>query len=358
MRKKDDLGFFEKIKLKISDLFYSVSVGIHNIFSGKNKKAKKVGSVSGEVGLADEKYLRSDKKKFRRRELLCIWSVLIIPLINLAIFWVYGTIQSFPIAFETYDIDGAIKGYDFTNFTYLFHSFTEPNSLFLQSIINNLSYWSLGFFVMTPISFITGFFLYKKIWGYRIFRYIFFFPSLMSSVVIAIFFKNLVGPNGQVQYIIEKLGGPEGILLLGETRFAMPTMLFYKFYTGLTGGLIYWLAAFARIPEEIVEAGKLDGLTFVKEFIYIAFPITWPFLATMLMLNFTSILKTNGATLLLTQGAYGTYDLGYYEYILTVSGSKADQALSGAMGLLKGLVVLPFTLVINHFVNKIEAVEF
>lgn len=298
------------------------------------------------------------KRKNRIKELLCIWSILILPLIDLCIFWVYGTIQSIPIAFEVYDTYGNVIRYGLDNFIYVFNTIKTPGNLFVESLLNNLKYWGLNFFILTPISFVMGYFLYKKVWGYKIFRYVFFFPSLLSSVIISIFFKNMVGPQGQIQFFIEKLFGESGVLLLCDSRFAMWTMLFYFAYCSLTGNLIYWLSAFSRIPDEIIEAAHLDGLNIIQEFIYIVFPITWPFLATMLMLMFTGILTTNGAALLLTNGAYGTYDLGYYEYVLTVSGTKSDQAISGVIGLLKGIVVLPFTLLINHFVSKIEPVRY
>ena len=298
------------------------------------------------------------KKRNRFKELLCIWSILILPLIDLCIFWVYGTIQSIPIAFEVYDTYGNVIRYGFDNFKYVFESMRTPGNLFTEALVNNLKYWFLNIAILTPISFIFGYFLYKKIWCYKIFRYVFFFPSLLSAVIISIFFKNLVGPQGQMQFLIEKLFGTKDVLLLSDSRYAMKTMLFYFAYCHLTGNLIYWLSAFSRIPDEVIEAAHLDGLNIVQEFIYIVFPITWPFLATMLMLMFTGILTTNGATLLLTQGAYGTYDLGYFEYVKTVSGTKSDQAISGVIGLLKGVIVLPFTLLINHFVNKIEPVRY
>ena len=61
------------------------------------------------------------EKKIRRiKELCCIWSILIIPLIMLAIFWVYGTIQSIPIAFEHRNARPGEIAYDFYNFEYLF----------------------------------------------------------------------------------------------------------------------------------------------------------------------------------------------------------------------------------------------
>lgn len=296
-------------------------------------------------------------RRAKMKEWLCIWSFLIIPLINLCIFWVYGTIQSFPIAFEHRFTDNTIK-YDFSNFDYLIKTLSEPGNIFGQAIVNTLIYWLLGFLVLMPFGFLMAFFLYKKIFGFKFFRFVFFFPSIISSVIIAAFFKYIFGPGGQMPYLWEKIFGIENVMFFADSNYAFKTLLFYNLYHGLTGQLLYWLAAYVRIPEEIVEAGKLDGLSALKEFIYIAFPLTLPFFSTMMLLNFTGILNAGGPALLLTGGAYGTYDLPYYLYKYTVSGKLNDQGIAGAVGLVKGLIVLPVALIINKFVNKIEPVQY
>ena len=139
---------------------------------------------------------------------------------------------------------------------------------------------------------------------------------------------------------------------------AFSTLIFYNIYTGLTGFLLYWLAAYARLPEEIMEAGRIDGLTSLGEFWHIAIPLILPFYATMAMLSVTGILDAGGAALLLTGGAYGTYDISFYLYKYTVSGTLNDQGISGAVGLIKGAMVLPIALIVNRLVNKVETVEY
>ena len=301
------------------------------------------------------------KKKQRTKELLCIWSFLIIPLINLCIFWVYGTIQSFPIAFEQRFNDGTIK-YNFSNFQTIINSFSEPNNLIGQALKNTLIYWAIGFFFIMPVGFLIAFFLYKKIAGYKLFRVVFFFPSIVSSVIIASFFRYIFGDDGQMQWLWEVLFKKEDILFLANSDYALGTLIFYNVYTGLTGFMLYWLSAYARLPEEILEAGRIDGLTTLGEFWYIAMPLILPFYATMALLNVTGILDAGSATLLLTGGAYQTYDLPYYLYEFTTGKNASptlnDQALAGAVGLLKGLLVLPIALIVNSFVNKIETVEY
>lgn len=297
------------------------------------------------------------KRQQKIKEGFCIWSILIIPIITLCVFWVYGTIQSIPIAFEQTFEDESVT-YNFSNFKLVFDYFKEPGSPLLEALRNTLIYWSIGFFVMMPVCFLMAFFLYKKIRGYKFFRLVFFFPSIISSVIIAAFFKYIFGPDGQMQLIWEIVFGEEGVLFWANSKYAFPTMIFYNIYTGLTGLLLYWLSAYARLPEEIMEAGRLDGLSELGEFRHIALPLILPFYATMALLNISGILDASGAALLLTGGAYGTNDLAFYLYELTVPGEKNNPGLAGAVGLLKGLIVLPIALTVNKFVNKIETVEY
>ena len=161
-----------------------------------------------------------------------------------------------------------------------------------------------------------------------------------------------------MQFIWEKFFGIEDVMFFADSTYAMGTMIFYNIYTGLTGFLLYWLSAYARLPEEIMEAGRIDGLTTLGEFWYIAMPLILPFYATMALLNITGILGAGGPALLLTGGAYGTHDLPFYEYKYTVSGTLNDQGLAGAVGLMKGVLVLPIALTINKLVSKIETVEY
>lgn len=299
---------------------------------------------------------KRQKKIAHIKRTLCIWSVLIIPLINLFIFWVVGTLESIPIAFEYYPETGG-KEYTLWNFTYLWESMKEPGSIFMNALTNTLKYWAVGWFIIMPFSYFTAFFIHKKMPGYKFFRYVFYMPALISSVIISSMFMYMVAPGGLVPTIAEKFFNIEGLMLLETSETAFGTLIFYQLWTGLVGQLIYWIASYSRIPEEVSEAARLDGVSLLGEFWYIAYPITKGFFWTMQLLNFTGILTAGGAALLLTNGNYGTYDLGFFEYTLTISGSKQSEAIAGAVGLLKGVVILPLALLINSLIKKIDVVE-
>lgn len=338
-----ELTFLEKIKKKIGDFWYDTKVDFHELFHNPNKPKK-------ETNILKEK----NKKKWM--DLIFVWSVLFIPIILTLIFYVYGTAISIPIAFEQYSQTGEIS-YGFRNFKFIINAFQTGDILY-EALFNTFKYFFFGLLVQTPLQYLVSYFLYKKIRWDGFFRYVFFIPSMVSSVIISSLFIYLIGPDGPVQIFIGKAIGNPNLLLLRNSSTALGTMLFYNLWVGLAGGMVMNLAAFTRIPLEVIEAGVLDGVNFWKEIRYLIFPMTWPFFGTIFMLQCIGIFGAGGPALLLTGGAYGTYDISYYVYELTVSGSKSSQAVSGAIGLLQGGLTLPLALLIRRLVNKIEPVEF
>ena len=175
----------------------------------------------------------------------------------------------------------------------------------------------------------------------------------------------------------EDLGDKKFDIVIIATKYAhmaecAKTMLPYVAENGLVVGMQNGLLT--EELGEIVGRDKVVGcmigfgatrnkvnqvtMTSLGEFWHIAVPLILPFYATMAMLSVTGILDAGGAALLLTGGAYGTYDISFYLYKYTVSGTLNDQGIAGAVGLIKGAIVLPVALIINRLVNKVETVEY
>ena len=69
--------------------------------------------------------------------------------------------------------------YTLANFERLFAEFENSNSEIWRALVNTLKYFFM-YTVKNLISFVVAYFLYKKIWGYKIYRVIFYLPSIVS----------------------------------------------------------------------------------------------------------------------------------------------------------------------------------
>jgi ABC-type sugar transport system permease subunit len=133
-------------------------------------------------------------------------------------------------------------------------------------------------------------------------------------------------------------------------------LLIYSFWASFGSGIILYVATFSRIPQTLVEAGRLDGMSFWGEIIHVVFPLTWPLFSTQLLLQFCGFLNASGPILLFTKGKFGTYTLSYWIFEQTQGGIGLTKG--AALGLVMTLVSLPVVLIFKSLAEKVEPIEY
>ena len=295
-------------------------------------------------------------RKTNKGKLLFIWGGLLIPIINLLIFWVYINFDSFFICFEM-SIPGQGTIFTLDNFRYIFSDMASTYSRIIPAFLNTLKFFAWNLLLLMPLCYIFAYFIYKKIFLYNAFRYIFFIPSIVSAVIMTSFLKYMLAPAGPLYELAEAITG-EAISFLADSRYAFKVLLFYNFWTGFGVQLIYFYAAFARIPVEVIEYGKLEGLSSFKEMIFVTFPLTWPTYSVFMILSIGSLFSASGPVLLLTQGKVNTEDLSYWSYITITQNSLNGTNIVAALGQLQTLIALPLAIVTRWLSNKVEPIEY
>lgn len=100
--------------------------------------------------------------------------------------------------------------------------------------------------------------LNSKIKGRTFFRAWFFFPAVLSGLIVSLIFKQVFN------YGLPKLGTMLGIKaletsLLGTTTGAVIAVIFVMLWQGVAMPIIIFLAGLQSIPQEIIEAAHMDG---------------------------------------------------------------------------------------------------
>lgn len=274
-----------------------------------------------------------------------------IPLMHFFVMYIGINANSIFMSFE----DLNTGKFTFNNFAMVFDELKNPYSELPNAFKNTLIFFFADLIIKTPLCFAVAFFFYKGIWGRSAFQYIFFLPSVISSVVYTACFKYMLAPDGALFIIIERMLG-ESRLLLQDSRYALTTLIVYGIWSGFGIQLILYTAAFKRIPKEVIESGRLDGLGFWTEIFYIIIPLVWPFLSTMLLLSFVGIFSADGGVLLFTKGAYDTYTISYWIFAKTTGGANVN--VVAALGMLLTLISLPITLIFRWLANRVETYEY
>ena len=315
-----------------------------------------------------ENWLRKydDLPKFhRKRKYTFVFFMIIWSIIDFLVFYVAVNISSILMAFqeftgydpETYQ---ATYKWSFENFRHFWADITYDgwaSTSFRNALRNTLFLFVLGNAWSIPMQFLVSYFLYKKIFGYKMFRWILYLPSIISSVVVVTIFKNVVDVNGLLSTLSMRLGNGPIVGLLTDERFAKWTVLIYCDWHGFAGSYIIITAAMMRIPSEVVEAAKLDGVSAAREFFSIVFPMIWPTVHIIILQKITGILSADGPILLLTGGNADTYTIGFWFYSQVILSQSFEYP--SAIGLIMTLTIAPIAIIARKLLDKVYAdVEF
>lgn len=292
------------------------------------------------------------KKKINWTRTLFILSAIVLPLINWLVFYIFVNANSFLMAFQK-EVNGKII-FTFANFELFFNEFSKSTSLIREAFRNT----SISFLISTMMmgcGFLVSFFLYKKILFHKFYRIVFYMPGLIAGTVVSSFFSQFVGVDGPVVKLMMTFNEYEYIPdLLHNPQFANKTIFINMIVFSFATNMIIWSGAFSRIPDSVIEAGKLDGVNWIQEIYYLTIPMVWPTFALQVILSVCGFFGASGNVFLLTRGDYGTMTLNCWMYLQTLDKNNDINALNylSAIGLLLTIVSISISITVRKFTNK------
>ncbi len=309
--------------------------------------------VGGDVAANNLSEIRKNKLK----RALFIIAMIIVPMANFFVFYLYVNIDSILMAFRQTSISGETV-YSLKWFKMVIEALFVRKDMLLY-LGNTMKYFCVSLFVIMPLTLAIAYFLYKKIFLYKFFRVIFFTPQILSSVVLTTLYKNIIGIEGPIAPIIGNMLGLDVIPeFLTNSQYATNAIIIYCIWTGFGANLILFQGAMARIPEDVIEAGQLDGVSCFRELISIILPLVWPTFTTLIVMTFTGIFTSSGPILLFTQGEYDTSTIAYYIFQNVYYGN-GNKEYASAVGLFFTVVSLPIIIGVKTGMEKYQdAIEY
>lgn len=311
--------------------------------------------IEGQIAEAGNKRLFLKKKKQNFIRSLFIFCMIVLPLLNFLVFYLYVNFNSFFMAFQMQTGKGEMR-WTLDNFRFFFDEFNYADSVLPESIANTMITFAVNLFTALVTSFLISYFLYKKMRLSWLFKILLFLPAIISPVVLTRLFSSVIGVRGPVMDILHILFGmeiPSGGWL-GDDRYAMMAIMFYFVWTGVAGNMILFNGALGRIPEEVIEAAKLDGVNWYKELLIIILPLIWPTMTTLIIMATVNMFGASGPVLLLTGGENGTNTISYQIFIkvYNTKGAVNPQNEAAAWGMIFSVICIPIVFTLRYFLNK------
>src|SRR5690625_231885 len=192
------------------------------------------------------------------------------------------------------------------------------------------------------------------------YRIVFFFPNIMSVVIIGILWQFIYNPDiGIVNSGLTMLGLENWTRpWLGSLEWALPSLVLPSIWAGIGLFMLLLMGGIMNVPKSFYEAADIDGANEWKQFWKITVPLIWSQIRTSII--YIVITSLNGSFVLvqvMTRGgpSDATEVMGSYLY------SKAFNDFQFGYGATIGVMILVIsllTVVVLQFVLRREKVEY
>lgn len=239
------------------------------------------------------------------------------------------------------------SGFGFYWIKWSFQQLFIPGSGTRAAMGLNFKLIGMNLFFWVPIQFTMAFFFGRKVPFEKGIRTIFYFPAIIGEIVeVSVFQFMFDSAFGPLLPIVEAVIGEiplEGVLYNKDTAFFF--LMMFSTWCGLGIPTIVLTATVNKIPPELWEAARMDGITMWKELIYIVVPMCSPMLSIFFLNSLLSGFGYYTEIKLLTDPSQSNvYSFGYM--IVTASRSGEYYMASG-LGFICTIIAIPVTAIVR-----------
>lgn len=297
--------------------------------------------------------MKAFKKNKKTSQKIFVVTLLALPLLHFLIFFVYINIDTIVLSLQKFDYNlGEYRFVGLNNYKSLIRDLTSVKQL-KQSVINSLLFFPITNFITLPLSIFAAYFMFRKVPGRKIFQVLFFLPSIISIVVLTMNFQFMFDPIfGPINNLLKSIGIEPVGGWFGNKSTVMPMIFIYCIWAGVGFNVILLNGAISRIPSEVIEQGRLDGISMTREMFSVVIPMIWPTITTLFVVGTTSVFTIFLQNMLLSNGGPSGHSKTI-SFIITELVQTGDLTRAAALGTIFSIIGIPVIFGIKKIMEKI-----
>ena len=241
------------------------------------------------------------------------WMFVAPNLAILGLFTFLPIVVNFYFAFtggvQLYPSERPFTGFENLETLFECESYLDPSTcrkdLFWRAIYNTGEFALLQVGLMVAFALVTALVLNRKILGRGFFRGVFFYPVLLSPVVVALIWKWVLQREGVLNAVLAGAGASP-IGWLSDASWAFFWCVFVSIWAHMGFYTLILLAGLQAIPADLYEAAEMDGASPSRRFSRITLPLLMPNLIVVLVLGLIRAVQIFDEVFVLTGGGPGS----------------------------------------------------
>lgn len=237
------------------------------------------------------------------------------------------------------------------NFATLFKcgNYLDPSTcdkdLFWRAIFNTAKFSALQVGLMVFFALVTALVLNRKLRARGFWRGVFFYPVLLSPVVVALIWKWVLQREGVLNALLASAGASP-VEWLTDSHWAFFWVVFVSIWAHMGFYTLILLAGLQAIPADLYEAAEMDAASPWRRFSRITLPLLMPSLVVVLVLGLIRAVQVFDEVFVLTGGGPGSATTFIVQFIYMTGFAEAirQYGLAAAASLILAVSLLALTL--------------
>lgn len=214
---------------------------------------------------------------------------------------------------------------------------------FYLSLWNTAYYVFLGVPLHLFLALLAALAMNLNLRGIRIFRTLYYVPSLTPAVANSILWLWIFHPQyGLANAFLQTLG-LKGLYWLQDPLLAKPSFIIMSFWT-IGGQMVILLAGLKGIPEQLYEAAAIDGANTWQNFRHVTLPLLTPALFFNLIIAIIGAFQVFTQAFIMTEGGPNYATLFYLLYLYRMAFENFQMGYASAMAWVLFIIILFFTI--------------
>jgi multiple sugar transport system permease protein len=214
--------------------------------------------------------------------------------------------------------------------------------LFYTAMWNSL-YFGIGSVGLGLIvSFLLALLLNQKVLGISVFRTIFYLPSVVSGIAVAILWIMILHQDFGLINTVLSWFGIKGPGWLVQPQWAKPALILMSLW-GAGGSMVIYLAGLQSVPQHLYEAASIDGAGPWMKFWHVTVPMMSPVIFYNLIVGFIASLQGFVLVLIMTNGGPANATLMFGLYIYRVAFQFFQMGYASALAWILLVVIMAIT---------------
>ncbi len=233
----------------------------------------------------------------------------------------------------------------------LFIGFDNYRTLLVDDPYFWNSIWNTLYYVLfrTPLcifgSLLLAVLLQHSLKGMRLFRTVFFIPSIITGVVLSVIWLWMYNPQYGLMNIMLSFFGIQGPNWLQSTEWSKPAIVLMSLWSIGGGRMLVFLAALQGIPKHLYEVVDLDGGNAWQKFIHVTLPLISPVLFLWTVMEVIMGFQVFVESYVMTKGGPLNSTLFYNLYLYNKAFDDYSMGYASALAWILLVITLVVTLV-------------